>query len=215
MQARAPRASSSVAPQSPRRCLPARAAAGTRATPLPQGHGHPLPRPQPLPDPSPEPRRAGAARAALRGPEDHNSHNAARAWRRGGGGGAGLAGPPARAPAARARGGLRAPRPAARRVRASGPGASRFSLPGSRSILPPSRSPSVRSSLPHLLPSVSFPLPLLPVMDPTHTSEAPRTRGMKLQIEQPGRSAAPGPAWALPTGAVADLAPAHREAQSS
>lgn len=53
------------------------------------------------------------------------------------------------------------------------------------------------------------------VMDPTHTSEAPRTRGMKLQIEQPGRSAAPGPAWALPTGAVADLAPAHREAQSS
>lgn len=53
------------------------------------------------------------------------------------------------------------------------------------------------------------------VMNPTHTSEAPRTRGMKLQMEQPGRSAAPGPAWALLTGAVADLAPAHREAQSS
>lgn len=212
MQARAPRASSSAAPQPRRRRLPARAAAGTRATPLPQGRGCPLPRPQPPPGRSCEPRRAGAARAALRGPEDHNSHNAARAWWRGGGGGAG---PPARAPAARVRGGLRASRPAALRARASGPGASRFSCPGSRSVLPSSRIPSARSSLPHLLPSVSFPSPLLPVMDPTHTSEAPRTRGMKLQMEQPGRSASPGPAWALPTGAVADLAPAHREAQSS
>lgn len=47
-------------------------------------------------------------------------------------------------------------------------------------------------------------------MDPTHTSEAPRTRGMKLQMEQPGKSellAPPGrcrlellQTWRLPTG---------------
>lgn len=201
MQALAPRASSSAAPHPWRHRLPARAAAGSRATPLPQGRGRPLPRPQQPPGPSREPRRAGAARAALRGPEDHNSHNAARAWRRGGGG---WAGPPARAPAARVRGGVREPRPTAGQVRASGAGSSCFNRTGPGG-----------STLPHLFPSVSFPLPLLPVMDSTHTSEAPRTRGMKLQMEQPGRSAAPCSAWALPTGAVADLAPAHREAQSS
>lgn len=101
-------------------------------------------------------------------------------------------------------GGVREPRPTARQVRASGAGSSCFNRAGSRWVLPPAS-----------LPLSVLPLALLPVMDPTHTSAAPRTRGMKLQMEQPGRSVAPCSAWALPTGAVADLAPAHREAQSS
>lgn len=212
MQARAPLASSSSAPQPWRPRLPARAAAGTRATPLPQGRGRPLPRPQPPPGRSREPRRAGAARAALRHPEDHNSHNAARAWRRGGGGGAGRDPRRMHLPRVPAGGSARPAPPSigcAHQVRGASP------IRRLCSSLPPSCIPSARSSLPHLLPLVSFPSPLLPVMNPTHTSEAPRTRGMKLQMEQPGRSAAPGPAWALLTGAVADLAPAHREAQSS
>lgn len=156
MQARAPRASPSAAPQPRRRRLPARAAAGTRATPLPQGRGRPLPRPQQPPGLSREPRRAGAARAALRGPEDHNSHNAARACRRGGGGGAG---PPARVPAARVRGGGGSASPAPPRARCA---------PQARGLRVSTALGLAGSSLPHLFPSVSF--PLLPLAcDESHT----------------------------------------------